>query len=86
MAEGYDEQTVVTVFLHHIAGSASGDKLSRQAKRVINKAYKELKVDQQEVKAIKHRLSIELGELDIIEDEFDVPTFLRKGKGIGAIP
>ncbi len=56
VAEGFDEQTVVTVFVHHLAGSASGVKLSRQAKRVINKAYKELKVDQQTVRIIKQRL------------------------------
>ena len=86
VTEGYDERVVVTVFLHHLAGTTAGDKLSRQAKRVISKVYKELNVDQQVASDIKFRLRKELGEAPVVEDEFDTPTFLRKGKGIGAIP
>jgi Ca-activated chloride channel family protein len=65
--EGIDERTVVTIFLHHLAASASGRELSRQAKRVISKAYKELKVDQQIAETVLERLRIELGEADYCE-------------------
>lgn len=54
--EGIDEKTVVTVFLHLLAGSAKGSGLSRQAKRVIAKGYKELMVDSRIIETIKERL------------------------------
>ena len=61
--EGIDEKTVVTAFLHCLAGSAAGDKLSRQAKRVIAKAFKELSVDSQTIEKIEERLKIEFSSL-----------------------
>ena len=76
--EGIDEKTVVTVFLHLLAGSAAGDKLSRQAKRVIIKEYKELKVGKEIIETIKEKLKIEKIESVFDEDQYDVPTFLRK--------
>lgn len=76
--EGIDEKTVVTVFLHFLAGSALGNKLTRQAKRVISKAFKELNVDSEVLEMIRERLEIDTIESVFDEDQYDVPTFLRK--------
>ena len=75
--EGTDERTLVIIFLQQLAESTAGGQLSRQAKRVISKAYKELKVDQKEIKEIKDRLSIGLGELQVTEVMLNLPDFLR---------
>ncbi len=46
VAEGINEQVVVTLFLHFLAGSPTGkDRLSRQSQRVIQKAYRQLQPD-----------------------------------------
>jgi Ca-activated chloride channel family protein len=79
--EGFDERTVVTVFLHHLAGSAAGSGLSRQAKRVIAKAHKELRLDRHIAERIEKRLKDGMDE-----DVFDIPTFLRNGKRVGSAP
>ena len=84
--EGVDEKTVVTVFLHLLAGSAVGDKLSRQAKRVIAKEYKTLKADNQVLELISERLKGEDIESIFDEDQYDLPTFLRKAGSTGAAP
>jgi hypothetical protein len=84
--EGIDEKTVVTVFLHHLAGSAAGGKLSRQAKRVISKAFKELKADCEVLEMIRERLKIDIIESVFDEDQYDVPTFLRKSGDAGVAP
>jgi len=81
MDEGFDERTVVTVFLHHLAGSSAGSGLSRQAKRVIAKAHKELRLDRHIAESIEKRLKD-----GIDEDTFDIPTFLRNGKRVGSAP
>ena len=75
--EGFDEVTVVTVFLHHLAESVTGVKLLRQSKRVISKEYKELRVDNQILETIRGRLKIDIIESEYDEDQYDVPTFLR---------
>jgi len=79
--EGTDERAVVTVFLHYLAGSAAGSGLSRQAKRVISKAYKELHITRQTASVVENRLREELSE-----DKYDVPTFLRIKTSIAAEP
>jgi hypothetical protein len=84
--EGVEEKTVVTVFLHHLAGSAAGARLSRQAKRVITKEYKKLGIDSQTAQSIEERLKIESSCTEIDEDELDVPTFLRKGTDTVLVP
>ncbi len=77
---------MVTVFLHHLAESAAGNKLSRQAKRVIAKEYKALRADSQVLKMIGERLKVEVIESVFDEDQYDLPTFLRKAGGTGAAP
>lgn len=71
--EGIEEKTVLAVFLYWLAKSAAGSSFSRQAKRLIVKAYKELKQDQRTEESIKNRLK----EIPA-EDVYDVPPFLRK--------
>ncbi len=58
VAEGMEEQIVITLFLHYLAGSSAGDKLSRQAKRTINKAYRELRINRQVARSIRGRLRV----------------------------
>jgi Ca-activated chloride channel family protein len=84
--DGIDEKTVVMVFLHVLAASAAGSKLSRQAKRVISKAFKTLKVDSQTVEIVSDRLKAEMIEAVYDADQYDIPTFLRKGASIAAVP
>lgn len=84
--EGFEEKTVVTVFLHHLAGSAAGARLSRQAKRVITKEYKKLGIDSQTAQSIEERLKNECCSIEMDEDELDVPTFLRKGTDTVVVP
>ena len=81
--EGIDEIIVVTTFLHHLAASAAGSQLSRQALRVISKAYKELKIDQRIAETILNRLRIELGEADDY-NELDTRSLLRNENTIRA--
>jgi Ca-activated chloride channel family protein len=78
--DGIDEKTAVTVFLHLLAASAAGSQLSRQAQRVISKAFKAKKVDSQIVAIVGDRLKSE----NIYR--YDVPAFLRKGASIAAVP
>ncbi len=54
--EGADAETVVLVFLNWLAESEIGAMLSRQAKRVIAKAYKDLQVEEWLAKHIEERL------------------------------
>jgi hypothetical protein len=75
--EGIDEQTVVTHFLHHLAGSAASSQLSRQSKRVIAKAYKDVPVEINVVKAIEASLKVQYSDADT-DDKYDIPTFLRR--------
>jgi Ca-activated chloride channel family protein len=84
--EGIGELTVVTVFLHHLAGSAAGSKLSRQTKRVIAKQFKELNVDSNIVDLIEERLKFEMMEAVFDEDQYDATTFLRKNRTLEAAP
>jgi len=77
IGEGIDEQAVVTHFLHHLAGSEAGSQLSRQAKRAIAKAYKELQVDRKDARTIKDILRVQHSGIDS-DDEYDIPTFLRR--------
>jgi Ca-activated chloride channel homolog len=58
VAEGISEQIAVILFLHCLAESAAGEAFSRQAKRVIEKAYKQLHVDQQTVQMLEKRFRL----------------------------
>ena len=77
--EGLDERMVITIFLNHLASSAAGVKLSRQAKRLINKAYKELKVYRDVARLVEERLQTGMGVIGFPDNEYDIPTFLRNG-------
>lgn len=70
--EGIDERVVVMLFLHFLAGSIAGNVLSRQAKRVIVKACKELEVDSDIARTIKERLSTTPGEMQLKEDQYEI--------------
>jgi len=61
VASGFDEWTVVITFLHLLAGSVEGGNLTRQAKRVINKAFKELQVEEQIIESITEMIQLEIG-------------------------
>lgn len=78
LEEGFDERTIVATFLHYLAISTVGNGLSRQAKRVIGKAHKDLKIDQGIAKTIEKRL-----EEGMDEDKYDIPSFLRKCEKVG---
>mgnify|MGYP001806193890 CR=1 FL=1 len=58
VAEGFSEQTIVTLFLYYLSGSRIGeDWLSRQSQRVIQKAYKQLQLDITTEKQVRERLT-----------------------------
>jgi Ca-activated chloride channel homolog len=78
MHEGIDEQTVVTLFLHYLAESETGEGLSRQSKRVIQKAYKALKACDDVKDRVKNRLWADGSMVLDDDDSFDTPTFLRR--------
>lgn len=59
--EGFDEQVVVIVFLHCLNKSSAEDGFSRQARRVIEKAYKQLQVDQQTLLSLEERFKSDAG-------------------------
>jgi hypothetical protein len=58
VVQGIDERIVVAHFLYHLSESSVGNNLSRQAKRVIGKAYKKLHIDSQVAETIRTRLRI----------------------------
>ena len=72
--EGIEELIVSTLFLQYLAGSASGDKLSRQAKRVIGKGYKQLLIDREVARSIRGRLRVEPGQAPPAEEESVLPA------------
>lgn len=75
--DGINEQIVVTVFLHCLAASNAGSELSRQSKRLIEKTYKQLQVDQQIAMTLEG-----LFRTNVVEKSYDIPTFLRKQRQV----
>jgi Ca-activated chloride channel family protein len=56
--ENLSEQTVVAIFLHVVAASDTGGMFSKQARRVILKAYKDLQPNESLVELVRNRLTI----------------------------
>lgn len=79
--DGFSEQIVVTVFLRCLAASDAGSELSRHSKRLIEKTYKQLQVDQQIAMTLEG-----LFRTSVAEESYDIPTFLRKGRHTAIVP
>ena len=76
--EGYEERAVLVLFLQLLCDSSAGANLSHQAKNVISKSYRELRVDKQTKRIIEERIKTEITVAEFDKEEFNIPTFLRK--------
>ncbi|MGD9685385.1 MAG: VIT domain-containing protein [Desulfobacter sp.] len=79
--DGVSEKIVVTVFLYCLAASGAGRGLSRHSKRLIEKTYKQLQVDQQIAMTLEG-----LFRTSVAEASYEVPTYLRKGRHTAIVP
>ena len=76
VADGGDERSVVTIFLHLLAGSAAGRWLSEQARCAIQEAYGSLEVDRCKVRSIEDQLKSRISENMSVRDKFAVRCIL----------
>ena len=69
LEDEFSEEELVVIFLNYLTSTPAGSMLNRQAKRVISKSYKSLKIDAQIKKVIEERIRVAVDKALSGEDE-----------------